>query len=180
MHTKKMLAASEDPFAELLAKARASAKAAETSWLGSQYASEDGIGMASPATRWNEVVRLLEALTVAARVSRALHKDCVTLPSQDVTHYYNVVTLHELLMQQLLSLETGLAVRQERASAVPARPHVAPMAAPLVHIMSPAELALDRARRAAIPQLPNQDWTTTPPPQVEAKDEEEGGSCIIA
>jgi len=179
-----MSEAGEDPFAQLLAAARASAKASENSWLGSQYGSEDGAGMLSPATRWNEVVRLLEALSVAARVSRALHKDCVALPSRDITHYYNVDTLHGLLMQQLLSLETGLLVRQERASAVPTRPLAiaTPMGVPVPGILSPEEIALRRAQEAALPRLPQprpgEDWSK-PRNELLDQEEEQGWTCII-
>jgi len=147
-----------DPFAALLASARESAKQAESAWLG---AAEDGGGLAgaSSSTRWREVVRLLEALSVAAKVSRRLHHDCVQPPSRDVAHYYNVDVLHGLLMQQLESLETGITQRQQKASAVPTRHYAVPV------------MMEEQCVRAAFPSPGNEEEEPEPV---------EGGSCTIA
>jgi hypothetical protein len=116
-----MDAPSDDPFAKLLAFARSEADRTDTMWPVSGFASEVYVDQPYITTYWREVIRLLEALSLAARVSRILHKRCVAPPSRDMTLCLRVETLHELLMQQLRSLEIGCVDDQQQASVVPTR-----------------------------------------------------------
>ena len=177
---------SDDPFAKLLAEARLQAQRADKAWYVSGFVSDETLTAPGALSQWHEVIRLLEALSVAARVSRTLHKQCVTLPSRDIAHYFNVVTLHELLMQQLRSLEIGCVADQERASAVPSRPAPAPLPVPLVWIEpmpTPSHLP-PRPRLPEGPGLPRprpgEDWTVPIDERSPLAEEEQGGGmCTI-
>jgi len=146
----------DDPFATLLSKARVKLGDED----GAGY--ESGVGFLGMPSQWREVVRLLEALSAAAKVSRMLHNDCVKVPSLDESHMYNAETLHGLLMQQLLMLETGLAAGRQRSSAVPTR--VQPILSPEYVIPTPTQ----RERLEAAAAVHDND-----------EQQEEGGTCII-
>jgi hypothetical protein len=150
-----------DPIADQLAWARAQRDRVQQSWFTAVYG-EDGTGMGySPTGYWDQMVRTLEALQMAARLSRLLHGDCVELPSRDRKQLDELDLLHRLLLHQLATLITRQGPRHNVTGMVPVAVRAPPVEPP------PSPPPPPPTRKLQLEE------------ETEPLEEEQGGSCTI-
>jgi len=140
-----------DPFAELERYAKAQAKKAEATWFHAAFGDESYA--IDTQNHWHELHRQLEALCIAAAISRSVQGTCVKAPSAE---HCTPVSIHALLIAQLRDLQAAVAP--------PRGDHALPTRiAPMEHTEQATEIAAAAAKEVV----------------HETEEDEQEGGCIV-